>query len=315
LQIFNAMFPCASITGAPKRRTMEIIAELETSPRGLYTGAIGWMDPAPAGGPPAACFNVAIRTVWLDRKTGKAEYGTGSGVVWDSEPAREYEECLLKSRLLFEIPPVFQWLETLRWESSNGWKFLDGHFQRLEKSMAYFSNHWKPDAVREALNQAVAGKTCDQRVRLLVDASGFPSVETAPLPLPACWSKEDNPPAVRAALALTPVQTGNLFLYHKTTRRSAYEQALKERPGCDDVILWNEREELTESATANLVLLMNGKRLTPPVASGLLDGVYRQQLLKEAVLEERVLRKQDLASASAVYLINSVRGWRKVVVL
>ncbi len=299
VEILQALFPCASITGAPKVRTMQIIADLEPSPRGVYTGAIGFMAP---GG--RAQFNVAIRTVVVDRQVGQAVYGVGSGIVWDSDANQEYAECLLKARVLAAQPADFALLETLRWTPEEGYFLLDRHLQRLHDSAIYFSIPVDLARARQALTESVATAEQPLRVRLLVDQSGRCRVETAPLPAPSAQP-------VRLGLARTPVNSRDIFLHHKTTRREVYEAAQRSRPDCDDVLLWNERGELTESCLANVALELNGQLATPPLGCGLLAGTLRGWLLDQGHLIERVVTLADLDRCNAIYVLNSLRGWRK----
>jgi para-aminobenzoate synthetase/4-amino-4-deoxychorismate lyase len=310
-EIMRAMFPPASITGAPKARAMEIISELETSPRGIYTGAIGFVGPAGAGGIRAQ-FNVAIRTLTIDRELGRAEYGTGGGIVWESVAADEWLECEAKTRVLTQAAPLFHLLETLRWDPvgepgrEGGYVLLEAHLERLRQSAAYFQFDYRPSAARESLFEF--SKTLPpmpQRVRLLVDRNGRCECESFPL-------AEDDAGRVRLALAPTPVQTSDVFLYHKTTVRGVYDAAVAAcPPAADDVLLFNTHGELTETCIANVCLCLDGEWWTPPVSAGLLPGTYRAQLLAEGHIQERVLTLDDLSRATAIAVINSVRGWRE----
>jgi len=303
VEIFNALFPPASITGAPKVRTMEIIRELESTPRGVYTGCIGYMAPGRR-----AEFNVAIRTVEIDRTTGMARYGTGGGIVWDSLAEEEYDECCTKASVLMTSNPPFSLLETLLWERNGGYFLLEEHLERLKRSAAYFAFPADIGAVRRRLDEIAAGFAGGRyRVRLLVDEGGKINVQALPLaedggglPVSQAW---------RVGMAGTPINVNDPFLYHKTTRRDVYEEARAEFPHLDDVILWNERGEITESTVANVIARIDGEWVTPPVACGLLAGTYRARLLREGRLRERVISKEDLARAEDVCLVNAVRGW------
>ncbi len=301
-EIFQAMFPCASITGAPKMRTMEIIKELEPAARGVYTGAIGFITPERQ-----AQFNVAIRTVTLDRQKETAVYHIGSGVVWDSDAEAEYEECLLKAQILAPKQAPFALLETLLWTPDDGYFLLQRHVERLRRSAVYFGLEVEESAVSETLLRAAHSLTEPSKVRLLLSVdSGQWTVESAPL------AAGQIPAPVRAGLAVAPVQTDTLFLYHKTTQRDVYTQAKATRPDCDEVILWNERGEVTEASSANIVAQIAGEMVTPPLSCGLLAGTYREELLANGRLREKVLSKEDLLQADAIFLINAVRGWREV---
>lgn len=297
-EVIAAAFPAASVTGAPKARTMAIIRDLEDSPRGLYTGAVGFLAPG------RRCqLNVAIRTVVVDRETGLAEYGVGGGVVWDSEPQAEWAESRAKARVLTAAAPSFDLLETLRWEPGAGYVLLEAHLARLADSAEYFGFPMDRDAVAGDLERAAAGLApVPQRVRLRVAADGTRAVESEPLA-----AREAGRP-YRLALAARPVDPKDPFLYHKTTWRQVYDEARAAAPGADDVLLWNSRGELTESCIANVIVELHGRRYTPPVASGLLAGIYRGWLLEQGQVEERVITVEDLARAERVSLANSVRG-------
>ncbi|HEU4324095.1 MAG TPA: aminodeoxychorismate synthase component I [Roseiflexaceae bacterium] len=298
-EIMAALFPCASITGAPKARTMQIIRELERAPRRVYTGCIGSYAPGRR-----AQFSVAIRTALVDRAAGQAEYGVGGGIVWDSASAEEYDECLLKARVLTAPQPGFALLETLLWRPDAGYALLDRHLARLADSARYFGVPLEPALARCALEDLAATlPPADQRVRLLVSQDGTPRCEHAPLaPAP------DRP--VLLGIAPAPVDSANPLLYHKTTARQVYEAALAACPGCDDAVLWNERGELTETCIGNLALRLDGALLTPPVASGLLPGTLRAELLEQGTLREQTLTLADLERCEALFVLNSVRGVR-----
>ncbi len=302
-EIFRALFPCASVTGAPKVRAMQLIAELESSPRGIYTGAIGWI--APNG---AARFNVAIRTCHLDHATGIAEYGTGSGITWESGSEQEWEECAVKARVLTESRPDFQLLETLRWSPQDGYDMPAAHLDRLADSADYFEFPFDRARAESALRDAASRLPPEpRRVRLLLSPSGAITVEdTGPVKTKDLW---------RVALADQPVQSADPFLYHKTTHRAAYEQVSKSCPDADDLILWNERGEVTESRIANIVIQKGRDYFTPPVSSGLLSGVLRKKLVAEGQIVERVIRREELRKADAIFLINSVRGWMRAALI
>jgi para-aminobenzoate synthetase/4-amino-4-deoxychorismate lyase len=299
--ILAALFPCASITGAPKVRTMQLIADLEGGPRGVYTGAIGYLAPGRR-----ARFNVAIRTVVVDRAEGQASYGVGSGIVWDSDADAEYAECQLKTQVLTRRIPDFELLETMRWTADGGVARLERHLARLAGSAEYFGFAVNLPALRSRLMALAPAETPHPaRVRVLVSRRGEVRLETHPLELSAA------PPPVRLGLARTAVDSGDLFLFHKTTHRRVYEEARAGRPDCDDVLLWNERGELTEATTANVVLALDGRLVTPPVACGLLAGVLRADLLERGAVEEERLTVDDLARCQGLYLVNSLRGWRR----
>ena len=291
-EMMTALFPCGSVTGAPKIRTMEIIEEVETYARGAYCGAIGWWGPNRQ-----ASFNVAIRTITLDTERQSAEYPVGGGITWESRTDQEYEECLTKAMGVSHPGLSFELLESLLYE--DGFFLLEEHLDRLCASAAYFDIPLRRDAVRSALLEA--GRTLANgpwKVRLLVNRRGERRIDIVPAP-PARQ--------MRVALAAEAVSRENLFLYHKTTRREHYEQALAGRPGADDVLLWNEEGELTETTRANIVARVNGELVTPPVACGLLPGVMRAEMLRRGEIREQVIPKSALPGIEELFLINSVR--------
>ncbi len=311
-EIFTALFPCASITGAPKVSTMGIIHTLEPFPRGLYTGTIGVVEP---GGD--ARFSVAIRTVTVDRSRRSARYGTGGGIVWDSDAAREYEECRTKALILTASRPDFDLLETLLWRPRRGYLLLDRHLERLRTSAAFFGRPFDEARVVASLleaakrfsadevtarRQGAGPRTSRQRVRLTVAANGRPTVTAVAFP---CTGRE----VWSLALDDRPVASDDPFLFHKTTHRPRYEEAIARHPDADEVLLFNERGELTETCRANVVLRFGDRFLTPPQRCGLLAGTYRAELLARGRLEERVLHARDLVQADAILLINAVRGF------
>jgi para-aminobenzoate synthetase / 4-amino-4-deoxychorismate lyase len=305
-EIMAALFPCASITGAPKVRTMSIIARLEAEPRGVYTGCIGYMAPDRQ-----ARFNVAIRTVVVDKNRGTAEYGVGGGIVWDSDAESEYEECQVKTRILTatsrQTPLTgrsdFQLLESLLWTPDEGYFLLERHLQRLADSATYFDFSCDGRQVADTLTEFAAGlPPVNHKVRLLMDVQGTLSLSAEPArPLPV---------PVRLGLALEPVSVQDVALFHKTTERTVYERARAGRPDCDDVLLWNQAGQVTESTIANVVVRLDGELLTPPVFCGLLNGTFRAQLLAEGQLKEGIIRLEDLVRVEDIFLINSVRRWR-----
>ena len=297
VDLFRALFPCGSITGAPKVSTMRLIAALEDSPRGPYCGAIGYVTP---GG--EAVFNVAIRTVVLDAETGAVEYGVGGGITWDSDAGGEYAETVAKAAILTAARPPFRLLETLRLENGE-YTLLDRHLKRLTSSAEYFGIPVQSEAARGALRSfADLHRAGAWRVRLLVSQAGSVEVEGTPL-------VELPPGPLPVALADQPVSRGNVFLFHKTTHRRVYEERKAAHPDAFDVLLWNAEEELTEFTTGNLVLELDGGRWTPPVECGLLAGTLRAELVDRGEIQERVLTREDLQQADRVWYINGVRGW------
>jgi para-aminobenzoate synthetase / 4-amino-4-deoxychorismate lyase len=297
LELFQALFPCGSITGAPKRRSMEIIAELEGAPRGLYTGCLGYLAP---GG--EAQFSVAIRTLVLDTASGRGELGIGSGITFDSLATSEYAESLGKGRFARETRPEFHLIESLLYD--DGFFLLERHLERLARSAAYFGFQLELPAVRDALQVTAQSCRGPEKVRLLLFPDGSLSCEAAPIAEPAV-------PAY-AGLARVAVDSADPFLYHKTSQRGVYQAELARAPELAEVIFLNQRGEVTEGANSNIVVLKGGERLTPALECGLLPGVFRGELLALGTIRESVLTRQDLESAEEIYLINSVRKWRQV---
>jgi para-aminobenzoate synthetase / 4-amino-4-deoxychorismate lyase len=303
-EVFGALFPSGSVTGAPKVRSMEIIADLEDSPRGVYCGAVGFL--APPGHGPAARFNVAIRTVTLDSDGGVAEYGVGGGITWDSRAGAEYEEIVAKARILTSRRPGFQLLETLRHEPGSGFARLGRHLERLRGSAEYFGFTYDETAVQEALSHAVSSvPDRPARVRLLLDRGG--KITTGAVLL----ASRREP--VTLAIDDEPVDPADVMLFHKTSRRERYEAARSRHPDVDDVLLINTGGEVTESTIANLAVLIDGRWVTPPLEAGLLPGTERAALLAEGKIEEASVRPEDLARAEELRLMNATGAWRRAV--
>lgn len=294
-EIFGALFPPASITGAPKARTMQIIAELETTPRKIYTGTIGFIAPQRR-----SQFNVAIRTVLIDSQTQQAEYGVGGGIVWDSTVASELAESRTKARILTQASPMFSLLESLRWTPEEGFFLLDQHLQRLGRSARYFAYSIDLEALRYQLLTATQPLAAQpHKIQLQVSKTGVPTIDIQPLPI--------QPQPYRVSLASHPIDSSNPYLYHKTTYRPMYAEALQTAAGYDDVVLWNERGEITESCIANVVVERDGEWVTPPVHCGLLAGTHRSLLLEQGKICEQVIRVEELSRCTQILLINSVR--------
>jgi len=299
-EAMKALFPAASITGAPKARTMDIIADLECSPRRIYTGSIGFIEP---GG--RAQFNVAIRTVLVETSTGEAEYGVGGGIVADSVCGEEWEESRVKARVLATRPPSFDLLETMLWKPDAGYVLLPRHLKRLLQSADYFGFQLDLLEVRDQLDRYATNlPRASQRIRMLVSRRGSVSLSAKPVDV------GEGFPSV--ALAAAPIDSADPFLYHKTTNRRIYDEAVAARPGFTDVILYNENKLVTESTIANLVIEMAGELLTPPIANGLLPGTLRAHLLDEGQIREKPITIEEMLQADERYLLNSVRGFHVV---
>ena len=321
-EIFRALFPAASITGAPKRAALEVIDELEEEPREIYTGAVGRITPSGE-----ACFNVAIRTAWSSQTTGDSRFGSGCGIVWDSDPTEEFEELKTKARILRQPDPQFHLFETMGIVNGEIPR-LSRHLFRLSNSAQYWSFDFDADAMKRYLDDVLSdianhdskvdpdAKTF--RLRLQLDRHGTLSHRIEAIELPSVQlpqSKEapyfDEHPTVELALVQTAVAADDTFLTHKTSRREAYDLAVQEVPrGCEP-IMFNNLGNVTESAIANIVYQLDGKLFTPPLVDGLLPGVLRDELLDKGVIAERSLPVDELEVVEAFWLINSLRGWRK----
>jgi para-aminobenzoate synthetase/4-amino-4-deoxychorismate lyase len=308
--LFGALYPCGSITGAPKRRTMEIIADLESAPRGIYTGAIGWFDPVP---PHQAigdfCLSVPIRTLALQaREDGirSGELGVGAGIVHDSVAASEFAECQLKARFLTGLHNEFEVFETLRADREDGYRHLAQHLARLVASSTYFGFPCDIDQAHALLEQTRLGLATGQRhrVRLALGAHGAWTVQSAPIaPL-----REP----VRVILARTTLDSTDLFLRHKTSVRSVYDAAWRdaEAQGAFDALFFNERGELTEGGRSNVFVRLDGHWRTPPLSCGVLPGVMRAVLLAAPAWDarEQVITLEMLDQAEDLVVCNALRG-------
>jgi para-aminobenzoate synthetase/4-amino-4-deoxychorismate lyase len=308
--LFDALYPCGSITGAPKRRTMEIIGELESAPRGIYTGAIGWFDPAPPGQAVGDfCLAVPIRTLSLrpvENGVRRGELGVGAGIVYDSEAASEFEECQLKARFLSGLPNDFELFETLRADSEDGYRHLAMHLARLVASSDYFGFPCDIDQARALLEQTRIGLAAGQRhrVRLALGAHGTWTIQSSPI------TPMHEP--VRVVLARETTDSQDLFLRHKTSVRSVYDAAWRdaEAQGAFDALFFNERGELTEGGRSNVFVRLEDQWYTPPLCCGVLPGVMRAVLLDAPGwhAQERVITRETFDDAEDIVVCNALRG-------
>jgi para-aminobenzoate synthetase/4-amino-4-deoxychorismate lyase len=280
---------------------MALITELEQSRRGVYCGAVGMV--APPGAPFRARFSVAIRTAVVDGVTGAAVYGVGGGITWDSDPIAEHHELMAKAAILHSKPEAFQLLETMAFRPQAEIVNRDRHLQRLATSAEYFGFRLDLEEVISALTTELHGVPDATRVRLTLDRQGRISIQLAPMPL-----RKREP--VRLAVDTEPVHSSDVWLYHKTTRRTPYQTRAARHPSFDDVIMVNERGELTETTIANLAFQFDGRWFTPPLESGCLPGVERCRLLEEGRVAERVIRLDELSRVRSWALVSSLRGWR-----
>ncbi len=284
---------------------MQIIAELETTPRQAYCGAIGYSAPGRE-----AQFNVAIRTLLVDRRCGQAVYGVGGGITWDSLDSAEYDECRTKAKILTASLPQFDLLESLLWTPAGGCYLLDLHLKRLAEAAAYFAYPLDIESARQRLLEYTAGLGPEpSKVRLLVNAAGQISLEHEAIRMAPAAAP------LRVGVAASPVNASNPFLYHKTTHRQVYADARANCPPVDglpwdDVLLWNEQGEITETTTCNVLVERDGLLYTPPVACGLLPGTYRAWLLAQGLVQEGVIPLEEVRRERRILLINSVRGQR-----
>ncbi|HEV2510667.1 aminodeoxychorismate synthase component I [Bosea sp. (in: a-proteobacteria)] len=296
----QALFPCGSVTGAPKLRAMEIIRELEAAPREIYTGSLGMIAPNGDLG-----FNVAIRTATL-LPGGEGVYGVGGGIVVDSRPAEEYAECRLKARVLTDLAEDYGLIETLRW--SRGYVRLALHLERLAASATALGFRFDREQLLGQLGEIEVSFSVEEerRVRCELRRDGTLQITTAPMPIPA-----DN--ALRIAIASHRVDAGDPFLRHKTTRRMIYERAFAEAAaqGCDDALLLNRQGFVTETSRSTIFVERDDVQLTPPLGHGLLPGVLRRELIETGAAREAPLRLDDLRQAGRWFVGNSLRGLQR----
>lgn len=314
IDLFKALFPCGSVTGAPKVRTMEIISELENEPRGIYTGAIGFLSPYNE-----VQFNVPIRTITI--KNGKGEMGIGSGIVYDSDPKQEWHECLLKANFLTnEQRPDFSLIETILWQPDEGYWLYDQHIERLLSSALFFNYPVINDDIQTKLNEQA--KSLDplqcHRIRLLLDQYGKITTTATTCPKPNMAKLDINERPQKIKLAEKKTKSTDLFLYHKTTNRNLYNNQYQKAvdQGFYEVIFKNEKDQITEGAITNIFIRRGHLLLTPPIKCGLLPGTCRQEIInsppKGFKVKEEAITEQDIRSADGVYLANSVRGLVRV---
>lgn len=303
-RLMSALFPCGSVTGAPKIRTMEIIHELEKQHRGVYCGAIGY------AGPETSCFNVPIRT--LELSGGRGRMGIGSGIVADSDPESEWQESLLKGNFLTRSEPEFQLIETLLWQPEEGYYLLGFHLDRLADSARYFHFSYDPEIVLSRLQEVGTGCRHNQRVRLLLYCDGRVQVDSTRL--------DEDPGRTELPKVIfsgKQVNRNDPHRFHKTTRRRLFDIERKQAVdrGFFEVLFTNSLDQVTEGAITNLFIRHGDDLLTPPVGCGLLAGTCRRMLLEEGRAAEQLLSVDDVLAADEVYVANSVRGMIRVQVL
>lgn len=310
--VLRALFPCGSITGAPKHRTMSLIRVLETTPRGLYTGAIGWVD-APRAGESCGdfCLSVAIRTVTLKPAPAaglwRGRLGVGAGIVIDSDAAAERAECALKARFMTTLEPGFTLFETLFATREGGVRHLDRHLARLGASAAALQFAFPRERIVAALAAALARLPSPAPVRVRLDLHKSGRFDTAVAPLEAL-----PPGPVKVLLGGPPHGLHAALLAHKTSLRSGYDEGIRRALACGafDTLFCNRAGEITEGGRTNVFVRLGGQWLTPPLAGEVLPGVMRGVLMDDpawAVREARV-SQADVLAAERVVLTNALRG-------
>lgn len=292
VDLLSAIFPCGSITGAPKIRAMEVIDEVEGDARGAYTGCIGRIDPDGS-----AAFNVAIRTLHLHEGDPRGTIGLGGGIVADSRPGEEWDECLAKGKFVAD-PRSFDLIETMRFDPAGGIHLLERHIARIGESARTFGISFDRHAARNALQAATFRISAPRRVRLMLSGTGRTAIEITRLaPVP------DGP--VDVALAPLPVDSDDFRLRHKTSDRQFYRDALA-KAGTFEVALVDNKGFVTEGAFTNIFVKGEGALLTPPLSRGLLPGVLRAELIANGSATEADLRPADLENG--FFIGNASRG-------
>ncbi|MDB5886277.1 MAG: para-aminobenzoate synthase, subunit [Polaromonas sp.] len=298
--VFGALFPCGSVTGAPKVRAMQMIRNLEAAPRGVYCGAIGVVRPDASGQGFRATFNVPIRTVAV--RGGALRCGIGSGITADAQPDAEWQEWLNKRKFLDRASQPFDLLETLALDDGR-LRHAAGHLERLAGTAAHFGYAWDAARVERCLHETAQAQAQGLwRVRLLLDAQGRPRAEA--------FAMDASPANVRLQLADRPLlEAHGEFVRFKTTRRAHYDAFTPEVPGVFDTVLWNAEGHITECTRGNLAMLIGGRWVTPPLACGLLPGIGRALALREGRVVEAVVRLEDVPRVQGWAFLNSLRGW------
>lgn len=302
VDVMAALFPCGSVTGAPKIAAMGIIADLEAHPRGVYCGALGFLAPPGAG--PRAVFSVPIRTAVLDPATATYEYGAGAGITWSSDPAAEDAEVRAKARILTRSHREVALLETMRLDD-HGLANVELHVDRLASSAGWFGFPFDRSAVVQRLRALERDVHGVERVRVVLERSGEVRVERSAL--------DDAPTVVRLALDDAVTRSDDPFCCHKTTWRRHYDDARRRHPGADDVVLVNERGCALETTIANLAFFVEGRWWSPPLTDGGLAGIARHVAIADGRLAERSIRAAELRDCEQLAVLNDLRGWRRAV--
>lgn len=305
VDVFAATFPCGSVTGAPKIAAMHAIQSLEPSPRGLYCGSIGLLEPTTAGRRGCSTWNVAIRTAVVDTATRMVEFGAGGGITYDSDPADEDDELEAKTAVLRGARRAFSLFETLRFDAT-GVHSLDRHLRRLHASAEFFGFPCDTPSIARQV-ASIQRVTTPHRLRITLDRAGRVLLETFVLDHPVV--------PVQCAVATSRVRSDDPFVCHKTTNRTVYEAARSEHPHADDVLLVNERDEVVETTIANLLYRLDGRWYTPPLSSGGLAGIGRSVLVESGEVAERVLPLASLGECEGFEVVSALRGRRKAEIL
>ena len=309
VDIIRSIFPCGSVTGAPKIRAQEIINEIENEQRSIYTGAIGYFSPNGD-----MCLSVPIRTLTIDKKD-RGELGIGGAIVADSEVEKEYKECLLKADFLSRSYPKFDLIESIGWTQKDGYGYLEDHLDRLKRSANYYSFPYNRSELVEKLNEHAkflpANKGDRYKVRLLLSRRGSISIISEKIPMVF------NDILPKITLAEHPINSEDPIYFHKTTCRNYYENELRKKQketGCFDVIFHNEKGEITEGSFTNIFIKKGNIYYTPKQECGLLGGVFRQKVLEDDKIktDETIIYKHDLEGAEQIFLCNSIRGMIEV---
>ena len=311
VDVFEALFPCGSVTGAPKASSMEIIADQESEPRGVYCGAIGFIPPG--DGVDGASFNVAIRTAILDEAEGIATYGVGGAITWSSDSAGEYSEALTKALVLTDRSEIPRLFESIRWD--DGYLYLEEHLERLCSSSRYWGGRVDPQAARELLRGLDDSLTGPSKVRLICSGDGVAETEVAAAPMRFTTHPGPAREPIELAIDERPISSADARSFHKLVDRRHYDDRRRRHPYADDVLCVNEHGHITESTIANVAFLMDGRWVTPRMEEGLLPGILRAVLLNDGTIVEGVVTIPQARGAQAIGLINSVRGWYPAVLV
>jgi para-aminobenzoate synthetase/4-amino-4-deoxychorismate lyase len=301
-EILKNIFPCGSITGAPKIRTMEIINEMESEPRGIYTGSIGFIHKR------KKVFNVSIRTLVINKKTDRGEIGLGSGIVWDSVAGQEFKETVLKSRFLTKPEKEFRLFETMLLENGEI-LLLEEHLKRLQLSASFMLFKFDQKKISKEIKKRISimDDQSKQKIKLFLNKWGKVKLEITPF--------VSLPEEINVIISKSRISTSNRYQYFKTTNRNLYDREYKffSKKGFFDVIYFNEKNELAEGSITNIFLKIDDTWFTPPLTSGILAGVYRKYMLQHSAnIKEKTLFFEDLMAADEIILANSLKREIKV---